>query len=150
MKKLLSLALIGSLGFSATLVVEKCHTEGIVQICYKCTSGTGYKTIADALNNASSGDEIVICPNFGGIKATYNESDLNISETNLYIHSYKNDASKVEIYDDSGNPIFNIKSSGTDLEALTITQNSSTKALYVTSKNKLTLKDLVVSSQGGI
>ncbi len=149
MKKILSLSLIISIGFSNTLVVEKCHKVGIFEVCNNCTSGTDYKSIADALNNASSGDEIVICPDVGGVKAIYNESDLNVTDTNLYIHSYKNDASKVEIKDNSGNPIFNIQSSGTDLEALTITQDATQEDINVTGNiNNLKFKDLIINSQG--
>ena len=149
MKKLLSIALIVSLGFATTRVV--CKTKN----CNWCASGTDYDTIADALNNANDGDEIIICPskqNSNGI--SYTESDLNITVKNLYIHSKDNDPSTVEVKDNSGNPIFRVEEPGLTMQGLTITQNlndSNATAIDINTTDvdtNLNFKDLIINSQG--
>ncbi|MEF3254447.1 MAG: hypothetical protein K6348_02605, partial [Deferribacterales bacterium] len=59
------------------------------------TGGPNYTKIQDAINAASSGDEVVIC------NGNYSES-INISnKNNLTIRSFANDKSKVTIINDS-------------------------------------------------
>ena len=153
MKKLISFALTTSFLFSKTLVVD----VNLVCLpffgCSACTDGDDYYyTVSDALSNANSGDEIVICD------GDYKESNLKVEDSNLYIYSYSKDPTKVKIYDNSGDPIFNIKNSGLRLEDLSIVQDSNQIDINVSAyindnfnngvvKN-LYFKDLNITSEG--
>ena len=147
MKRILSIILIASIGFSDTLVVDpNVHCNPFFGCSGQCTDATNnndyYNTISDALNNANKGDEIIICP------SSYNESNLNVSQKNLNIHSYENNSS-IKVYDNSGNPIFNVTKSGMTLQALSIEQNSNQMDINVTGNiNGLTFKDLNITSEG--
>ena len=154
MKKILSIALIFSLGFATTRVVCTHLTQLMLGGRCWCDilNSNAYDSLSAALKDSSSGDEIKIC------SGNYNESDLNITQSNLYIHSYNYDPSAVTIYDNSNYPIFNIKNSGLKLEALTIEQDSNQVDINVSAyvndnssngivKN-LVFKDLIVNSNG--
>ena len=155
MKKLVSFALIFSLGFSfpfgggngggwpgggggsnsSPICVDPSGSCSCDSKIHNVT-----KTLAEALSKAHNGYEIKIC------KANYNESDLNITKNNLYIHS---DSTATKIYDNSGNPIFNIEANGIILQNLSIDQQSNQMDINVTGNiSDLNLSDLNITSEG--
>ena len=139
MRKILSLALIVSFGFSTTRVV---CTNLVAGRCWcNPTVSNAYDKIKNALNDANKGDEIEICP------GNYDEYGLQIKKDNIYFHSKNNNPTQVKIYNDKKKDyILRIRRKGTVVEGITFEEDKKKYAIYISNKKNVTLKNSIINS----